>query len=307
MNPQTAKNFEDLLGESVEPSPYDYGMMFKADGFFAKRRSAARFKLLKGIDAKLRQVLRPGEKVFFMTPGTTVTLAEHFFVGWMAHYLNLRALVFTTDRVLLVEIDSSHKSGRLVSQIPYAAIATVKSTWTGICRVKLLNKQTLDFQRVPKADRKFLADFLADIVKGTNAPFERMQGVEHLCPHCYRMVPSHPPACPTCTGEFKSPKKAAWLSLIFPGLGDWYLGHRGFAVIEMLGSAFGWFVLVIGPLLGTEPEADGEPLDTEYWIFAVIILFIGHAIDAVMTRHFALKGHHPHGKSPDLSAVPSQA
>ena len=74
MNAQTARRFEDLLPASSEPTPYDYGMMFKADGFFARWRSKKRFSLLKGIDVQLRRVLHDGEKVFFMTPGTTVSI-----------------------------------------------------------------------------------------------------------------------------------------------------------------------------------------------------------------------------------------
>ena len=302
MNAQTARRFEDLLPASSEPTPYDYGMMFKADGFFARWRSKKRFSLLKGIDVQLRRVLHDGEKVFFMTPGTTVSIGEQFFVGWIAYYLNARALVFTTERVLLLAIDSRKRAGRLVSQIPYTAIASVSSTWTGMCRVKLLNKETFNFQNVPTADRKFLAGFLADIVKGTNAPFERVQGLEHLCPHCFKVVPGHPYRCPACHGRFKSPAKAAIRSLIFPGLGDWYLGHRGFAVLEMLGSTFLWLAFVWLPLLAMALPADPEmaepelePLDASYWITAAIIIGVSHLIDAMMTRHFARKGHHPDG------------
>lgn len=303
MNVQTAKRFEDLLTGPAEAGPYDYAMMFKADGFFAKQRSKTRFKLLKGIDAKLRRILRPGERVFFMTPGTTVSIGEQLFVGWVAHYLNLRALVFTTDRVLLLAISSSYKAGKLVSQIPYSAIASVKATWSGTCRVKLLNKQTFDFQRVPKADRKFLAEFLSDIVKGTNAPFQRVQGLEHLCPHCYTMVPAHPAACPSCAGAFKLPNKAGWLSFIFPGVGDWYLGHRGFAVMEMISSGFLWLLLVIAPILASgDPEFQAP--NAEYWGTVCVILLAGHGLDAVMTRHFALKGHHPHGPAPAVAEPP---
>jgi hypothetical protein len=310
MNVQTAKRFEDLLSGAAEAAPYDYAMMFKADGFFAKQRSKNRFKLLKGIDAKLRRILRPGERVFFMTPGTTVSIGEHLFVGWVARYLNLRALVFTTDRVLLLAIGSSHKAEKLVSQIPYSAIASVKATWSGTCRIKLLSKQTFDFQGVPKDDRKFLAEFLADIVKGTNAPFERVQGLEHLCPHCYTMVPAHPAACPSCTGAFKLPNKAGWLSFIFPGLGDWYLGHRGFAVMEMISTGFLWLVLVIAQLLPADPEmaaANPEVPATGggYWLTVALILLGAHGLDAVMTRHFALKGHHPHGPAPVAAEPPA--
>jgi len=292
MNLQSARKFEDLLAEQVDPAPYEYKMLFSSDGLFARQRSKRRFKLLKAIDRKLRQILVPGETVYFATSGTTATAAEQFFVGWAAMYINRRALVFTTERILLLQIDSKQRPVDLVSQIPVASLATVKATWTGTCQVKLVNREALNFVHVPSADRKFVAQLLKDVTQGTKAPFERGKGVEQLCPFCFASVPGHPEACPSCGGGFKSPKSAFIRSLIFPGLGDWYLGHRVFAVLEMIGSGFLWLVLVIAPLLGVEPE-EGDPIGGSYWITVAIMIAIAHAIDAAMTRHFALKGHHP--------------
>ena len=300
MNLQTAKRYEDLLTGTVEPSPFDYDVMFKAGGYFARRRSKIRFKLLKAIERKLLTILKPQERVYWATTGTTVTLGEQFFVGWIAYYLNRRALVFTTERVLLLEISRSDKPGHLVSQIPYTAMASVKSTWNGMCRVKLLNKTTYNFQSVPSADRKFLAEFLVGITQGTNAPFQRIQGLEHLCPHCYTLVPAHPPACTACAGGFKSARKAAIMSFIFPGTGNWYLGHRGFAILEIMGTCFTWLFLVIAQLLLPDtPEM--EPLTAEYWITVAVLLLIGHTIDALTTYNFGRKGHYPHGTAPQAA------
>lgn len=307
MNLQSARRYEELLTGEVEASPYDYSMLFQGEGWLARRRSKRRFKLLQAIAPKLDRILRTGERVYWITTGTTVSLGEQFFVGWAAYYLNRRALVFTTERILLLEVDQRSRPRKLASQIPYTAIASVKATWTGICRIRLLNKKNYNFQSVPRADRKFLAQFLSDIVQGTNAPFQRIQGLEHLCPFCFTLVPGHPPACSSCGGGFKSPQRAGLLSMIFPGLGDWYLGHRGFAVMEMLGSGFLWLVLVIVPLLPS-PSDDPEefpPPDGAYWLTVAIILLVTHGIDAVMTRHFALKGHHPHGPAPAGAAVVS--
>ncbi len=303
MNLSAARRYEDLLSGEVEASPYDYAVLFKADGFFARRRAKTRFKLLQSIDPKLTEILRPQERVYWITTGTTVSIAEHFFVGWAAGVLNRRSLIFTTERVLLLEIDVRTRPRKLVSQIPYAGIASVKSTWNGMCRIKLVNGRTYSFQGVPKADRKFLAEFLAGIVQGTNAPFQRTLGIEHLCPYCFVSVPGHPPRCTACAGEFKSPKKAGLLSLLFPGVGDWYLGHRGFALLEMFGLGCLWFALVIAPLTAP-PDPELGSLEPEYWITAGIILAVAHGIDAMMTHHFARKGHYPHGKPPVIPGAP---
>lgn len=294
----SARRYQDLLGADAAPSPYEYAILFDAKGWSARGRAKRRFKLLKKLDTKLRSILEPEERVFFVTAGSTVSIAEHFFVGWAAYYLNRRALVFTTSRVLLLQIDSRKKPRDLVSQLRYDQIASVKSTWTGNCEVKLHGGMKYKFQGMPRAERKYLHQFLADIVKPMpDGTADTVNRLENLCPKCFTSVPDFPAVCPACQVPFKSAKKAALLSLAFPGLGDFYLGHRGFAVMELLGSAFLWLVLVINPLLvgGFEDLETGEVFEfgSEYWITAAVIIAIAHLIDSVMTHHFAKKGHHP--------------
>jgi hypothetical protein len=300
---QSARSYKELLGDAVEASPYDYAVLFKADGFMARQRSRKRFKLLKAIDPKLRLILDRGEKVYFLTPGAAISMGERFFAGWLAYCVNMRALVFTSRRILLIHINARQRPLELVSQLPYASIASVKSTWNGLCAVKLLNRERLNFQYVPGADRKFLVGFLADLVQLSNAPFEQKRGIEHLCPHCFVFVPGHPSACPACTGRFKSARKAGLLSLLFPGVGGWYLGHRWLALFEMLGTGALWYFLVIGPLLGVA-DWRSAPFDSEYWMTVGAIILLAHVIDGMMAHHFGRKGHHPSGEAPLPASLP---
>ena len=297
INLQNARRYEDLLGADVEPAPYEFALLFQADGWLARKRAKDRFKMLRALDPKLRQILRSGERVYFVTSGTTANMAEQFFVGaFVAQAMNRRALVFTTERVLLLHIDRRKRPRELVSQISYTSIAEVKAMWSGYCRLTLRNNEKLNFVGVPKADRKNLAAFLVDVVKrGTAAPFGgSAQALEHLCPHCFAVVPGHPEQCPTCRGGFKRAHIAMLRSLLFPGLGDFYLGHRAVAVFEMLGAAFVWLGLVVAPLTGA-PDANGNvvKMDAGNWATVIVTLAVIHGIDAAATRHFALKGHHP--------------
>lgn len=299
----SARKYEELLGAGVDGSPYEYATLFKGEGLFARRRAQKRLKLLKLIDLKLRHILDRGEKVYFITQGTTVTTAEHFFVGWISYYLNMRALVFTSSRVIMIHVDSRQRPLELVSQLPYASIASVKSTWNRACSIRLLNREVLNFQYIPRADRKYMVEFLADIVQLTNAPFEQKRGVEQLCPHCFVFVPAHPSECPKCKGHFKSANKAGILSFIFPGVGGWYLGHRVFSVFEMIITFAIWFALVIAPILGIFSLQEALP-DREYWIIVGIILLLVHVTGSIMTRHFGLKGHYPVGIAPLPATLP---
>jgi hypothetical protein len=294
----TARRFQDLLIPDAAPAPYEYSTLFASDGWLARGRAKRRFKLLQKLDSKLREILKPDERVFFVTAGSTVSFAEHFFMGWAAYYLNRRALVFTTERVLLVQIDSRKRPRELVSQLRYDQIASIKSSWTGICKVELHGGMKYKFQGVPKAEQKFLSEFLVDIVKPVRgAATDAVNHIENLCPTCFVLVAEFPPACPACQAPFKSAKKAALLSLAFPGLGDFYLGHRGFAAVELLGSALLWFVLIISPLMSGELVDDETGARTRpesaYWLTVVLFIAVAHAVDCMMTQHFAKKGHHP--------------
>jgi len=303
---QSARKFQELLGTDVETVPYNYAMLFKADGFFARRRAQKRFKLLQAIDEKLRPMLQSNEKVYFLTPGTTVNLSEQFIIGWLAYYLNMHALVFTSNRVLLIQIDGSRRPRELVSQMPYGVIASVRSTWNGLCRVKLVNKQIYKFQHVPAADRKFLSKFLTGVVQGSTAPFQGSLGIEHLCPHCFAVVPGFPQVCPSCHGTFKSGLKAGLLSFLFPGSGDWYLGHRGFALMEIVCTSFLWLAALFLPRFVPQVR-DYAPFDKHYWQIAGGTLLAAHLIAGLMTFHFSRKGHYPAGKPPARDNEPTAA
>lgn len=296
-----ARRYEDLLGEAVAPSPYEYATLFEAKGWWARRRAKARFKLLQKIEAKLARILAPGERVYFVSKGSLSSVVEQFFAGQMvAYHINLRALVFTTERVILLRIGANLKPRDLVSELPYTSIRQLKATWTGICEVVLANGKKLRFAGMPTAERKFLRDFLAGVVSETatgGAHTKKSGGVAHLCPHCFVNVPAWPLACGGCGGEIKSARTAALLSLAFPGLGDWYLGHRWIALIEMIGTAFLWMLFVIGPLLDSRYGESAEPVVSGFWMLAIVLVGGAHVIDSAVTHNFARKGHHP-GKAP---------
>jgi hypothetical protein len=77
----TANKFEDLLLPGSAPAPYEYETLFAAKGWLDRRLAKRRFQLLKKLDPKLRAILKPDERVFFVTAGTTMSVAEYFFVG----------------------------------------------------------------------------------------------------------------------------------------------------------------------------------------------------------------------------------
>ena len=75
--------YEDLLGKEIKGSPYEFKTMFKAEGWRAHQHLLRRFKLLKAIDPSLMRMLRPNERVHFLTRGTLVSATNLMTGPWV--------------------------------------------------------------------------------------------------------------------------------------------------------------------------------------------------------------------------------
>lgn len=276
---------EELLQREPDGLPYDYATIFPVNGFFVKRASQKKLVLLKGIDEQLRALLWPGERVVYLTSGVFFSFWESYFFGLPMYYLNRRALVLTTERLVLIQIDSSRKPRELRDQVPLRAIARFGRTLLGNTTIKLKAGKAYSVAYVPRRDRAALVG-LGQRHQATATRDSTTNAIEHLCPHCYVAVSEHPLECPNCRGRFKSAAKAGLLSFLFPGIGDIYLGHWRFAILEMIGAGFLWLVVA------TSLADDTMPLSEKLPILAAMVLFV-HGADAISTRHVALKGHYP--------------
>lgn len=285
MNPvmQQARSFEELLEREPQDGPYAFGTIFDNRTWRASLRSKLKFQLLQLIDAKLQAMLHEGERVRYVTLGCGVSFWESYLLGWVVYFLNRRAIVITSRRILLLQIGSRNRPGELVAQLRYSAIARVTSTLLGYTKLHLVNGDTYVFAYVPKADRRFLQS----LVKWTGQGMGQDRvGFEDLCSHCYAVVAGQPERCASCGGTFKSSLRATLLSLAFPGLGDWYLGHRVVALIEIVLAALLWLAVLI-------PYPEGAlPLPLRLIFAASIVVFV-HGVDALTTRHIARKGLYP--------------
>lgn len=279
---QRVGSFEELL-KIEEDGPYVFGRMFSADGWRARRRSKRRLKLLRKIDEPLREMLRDDERVFFVTSGVLhPSFLEWYFLGVVLYYMSRRAIVLTNQRILLIQIDSRKRPGEMRNEIAYTAVARLKNSWMGNTRIDFHNGDRVLLTRVSRADRKWLAEILEWFTERLEVP-SADSALENLCPHCYVTVRGHPSTCTACGGAFKSPRRAASLSLVYPGAGDLYLGHNVFAVLELLGATLIWGVLIV---TAWDPAVR---LGGALIAIGIVVLFF-HGIDALTTRHIARKG-----------------
>lgn len=288
---QMVERVEELVARQRDDTPYDYRTLFPTEGMWARRASQKRLALLKKLDEQVRAMLRPEERVVFLTTGVVHSFWESYFVGWVMFYLNRRALVLTSERLLLIQIDSRRRPRELRSQILLRGVERFTRTLLGNTVLRLTGGTKLVFIRVPRRDRKTLTELTAT-AKATVTREGAGGSLEHLCPFCYQPVAGHPRECPACKGAFKWWKKAGLLSLAFPGLGDIYLGHLRFAVLEILVAAFFWLSIVLGAVV---PDPNMPTTAADIVGGALIVILFLHGGDAFATMHIAKKGHYPAG------------
>ncbi len=255
-------------------------------GWGVKKRNQKKAKVIARAEPVLRHALEDGEVIRHVAVGIRNVWWEAVTIGWITYYMNHTTLVLTDRRVLAIHTDTSHKPRLFANSI---ALDRVKKTKTGLLFGYLnlkLGKGSLQYTRIAKAEA---TRFKALMPGRPNAS----GGAQHLCPACFLTTDDYGEVCGRCGAEFKDPKVAALRSLVVPGLGDWYLGHRGFALFEMFGSAVGWLLLLWSLfmyLVTTDPEAKVGALGS--LLFFGVAVALGHIVDAAVTHGQAKKGQH---------------
>jgi hypothetical protein len=282
--------------------PYFFAKIFSIEQEGTKSISAKKFALLKSIDEEVRKMLHKDEKVYFITSGMKTSMIEEYFSsGPYAFSINGRALLFTTQRIILLQISGSKGlTGRqnfslkeeeirpmeLRFQIPYSGITKIGRTCFGNCRMSLKDGSTLTFAYVPKKDCEFMQKEIEELKSKQLFSPSGAEGLENLCPYCYSTIEGNPKYCRYCWRTFKSASRAGRLSFIFPGLGDFYLGYRGFALLKIII----FFILWVGIL----SDAFFRNLNFLDPIATALLFFICmHGINAIWTHYIAKKGIYP--------------
>jgi len=285
------ERFDELVTRQDSQLPYDFHAMFPSDGYWTRRASQKRLALLKKVDDALRAMLRPEERVLFLTQAVAHSFWESYFFGLPMYYLNRRAIALTTQRLLLMQIDSRRRPRALRSEVALGAIESFKRTALGNVILRVASGARQVFVSMRRRDRKGLIELASAAIASAGAAAESR--IRHLCPYCYQAVDEYPSECPNCKGAFKSWRKAGRLSLVFPGLGDIYLGHPSLAVAQVIVAGLFW-LSIIAAIVFPDPKAPVQAADL---VSTVImgLLFL-HGGSALWTFHIAKKGHYPAGQ-----------
>jgi len=245
-----------------------------------KRRDRRRAEMLRKAEPVLQRALNPLEVVRFATNGVRQLTWWLLTAGSMNPFANRTTLVLTDRRVLLIHTDSKQRPRMFANQLPLERIrsTTGRNSYIFI----RTGREQLMFHGVKRSEARQLRGLLESTAT-------KQGGWQNLCPRCFTATDGAPLSCDKCGEEFKSPKKAALRSLIFPGLGDFYLGYRKYAMLEIVGATMLWalFLSTVVPAIirrGPEGALVAGP------IFA-LIAFI-HIGDSLLTRAKAQTGLH---------------
>jgi hypothetical protein len=278
---------DDVKNATEDGSSYVLSSIFNTKNKVSRGLLKRKMKIVKGIEPFLLRVIKDDEKVYYVSYGVKNSTFDHLFLGAIAHYINRKIFVFTTKWILMIKYKGKYTPSQLYGEIPYQHIVKVKSTIFANMQLFFSNGNKNLFVGIPKADRRFINDIFSKF-NGKAAAGQEAGGVLNLCPHCFERVDGFPKQCGACRGKFKSPKTTALLSLLFPGIGDIYLGHKGFGLLQAIAGAFVWIGFLV-PQPATATSAASAPS----MVGAIIIFALMHGIDAAVTMNTAGKGIYP--------------
>ncbi len=284
---QGASRAEDLIPLDDPRSPYAWSRIFEPASWGSARRNKKRLELLRNLDADLDRILHDGERIVAVTTGREHSAIEQHFLGLWSLLLNGRALLLTNERLLILQVSGRGKLLDLKWQLSCGAIDSVKCGMTGVLQVKPKRGKKMLFNALLRRSGKALRAAIE--AQRAGAPPASTSEREALCPRCYEVVEGRPESCPKCRSAFKSARKAALLSLAFPGVGDLYMGHRALGVFQVAGGLAVWGVIAAGLVM---PEQSGDAGAADRVGLAIMAVVV-HGLDALITGYTARKGLYP--------------
>jgi predicted Zn finger-like uncharacterized protein len=271
--------------ESFSPDRFDLAAMFTADkkGRYKSRKNKFKLKILTAVAPVIEAILEDGERVRHIAWGTAYYPLEIFIGnGWLTTLYNRYALAATDRRLLMIHTDHRMKKpGHYRLQMRYEEIRKVGR---GLFRTSLALTRKKGKGRIFTALKPYLSreihEFVEQRIDPQQPAADETCAYENLCPACNQALPAGLDACSGCGAEFKAVKRAVLRSLVLPGWGDIYLGHRMIGVFELLGSLLVWLVVFQFLSAGNEGV-----------ILGLFLLCFFNGMDALLTWNMAKKGY----------------
>jgi predicted Zn finger-like uncharacterized protein len=268
------------------PKYYSFGDIFKLNksGGFKSRHNKLKLKLLSAVKEVLEKMLVENERVLQIAAGTAHYPTEVFFGnGWLTMLYNRYVIIGTNRRLLMINVN--HRMKRPTHYIFQLLYKEIRKIGRGLFGTNLiLYRKNKGKRRVFTGLKHYMSremnQFLTERIESVKKLRIPDESLENICPACYVPLTKNLAACTRCNAVFKSPKKAMLRSLILPGWGDIYLGHRALGALELLSACFIW-LLVLSCLL----SGFAEDL-----VAGVMMLILFNGMDCLLAYYMAGKG-----------------
>ena len=275
------EDYPDL--REYPPAVYAFGEILSRNkkGGYKSRRNAYILKILKSVRAPLSRLLRDGERVERIAFGTAYYPLEIFLGnGWLTMLYNRYALVATNQRLIM--INTNHRMTKPAHYLFQMRYDEIKKVRRGLFRTNIILDRKKGKRRIFTGMKSYLSAELQQFFEGRIQPNEPLGSDaplrEHICPACFEPLPAKLETCSKCAAAFKTPKKAMLRSLVLPGWGDIYLGHRVLGFLELMGALMVWTIVLA--LFAEGAVGTG-----------IFFLVLCNGIDALLTLHMARKGY----------------
>lgn len=294
----------DAFPEVADFAPGNYAMseILKPNrkGNFRTRLNKLKLKILAAVKPTLDQLLKKDEMVLRVAAGTAYYPIEILFGNGIFTMLYNRYALVATDR-RLVMVNTNHRMTKTSHYLFQMAYGEIKKVSRGLFRTSLSLTRKRGKRRIFTSMKMAFTAELSKFVKPRMTSEKTLPSgdavAEHLCPSCFEGLPAGLDECTVCQAAFKTPQNAALRSLLLPGWGDWYLGHRFLGGCELLGSLIVWSIV-----FGMLAEGGAENIG-----IAVFIVVFYNGFDALLTRHMARKGFMLESRRSAVKARPRMA
>jgi len=203
-------------------------------------------KILQKLQAALQRTLVPGETVLYvMRARSPLSLIEQITSTWWTAALAACAMVITDRRILFFPVKRDGSWKESVRSAHWGDIEGIKTKGLLVRNVsfRFKNGTKVTYTNFSRADAKKIAAIAEAVIPAASGEMTSAHGLVQLCPDCRNVLTEGQYFCPACGLIFKNEKSMVTRSILLPGGGYFYTGHRGIAIF--LAVIEGYLVLEI--------------------------------------------------------------
>lgn len=271
-----------FMSPKVFGLPVDRKILFSNHKNIYKKRIEKRQRKLFVKLGPIKPFLRRNEHILLVTTGyAPLNSIGQYLTGFAFSYLKRSLFVFTNQRIIHIPTTTSYKYKDSLAQMAYAGCQSILLK-RGTLVVQYANSgQVEKFNAIAAQERKKIRALLKKSIplSGTKA---QLAGRIHICPQCARRLIENKYECSNCKLNFKSRLMAAFLAIVIPGGGYFYV--RQF-LLGALAAVLEIFLLVWSILL-LQDFSNQVPVSIIY-LTAIPALYLYIKITAVIhSSHF---------------------